>query len=489
MTDSNRVQLAFVDETTPGVTPGSPRMRKARHTSAPLAFQPINTRSNEKRDDRMNSDPIRVGERNDGPVNFELSWPVPDSFLSSLIESALNNAWENTPVRDNDGTADSVITGVAETGGVYTVAAGAAFAAGHLARFTGFGEAGNNGLKKITAGSATVPAVGGSAGVVDEAAPPAHARIKVVGFEGESGDITALADGLGSTSLDFTTLGLAVGQWIKIGGTGSAYRFGAEALNGWARIAAIAANKLTLDNRPAGWTTNDGAGKTLRVFFGDRIKNGDTGKPKTLERGYLGQAVPSYIAQRGMEVNELTLSIEARREITGGVSLMGLGASVSNTPLDASPDPAPDSGIYRVMAASANVNRIGEAGGQLSSPNYVRSAQLRLSNNLREIIAADNVATVALGRGSLDITVTLQTYFGDKSLYERMLAGTATSLDQRIMDGNRALIIAYPRLTDIDGNPDDGGSNTDIMLAQQKQASFDSLTNAQILIDRFEYTE
>lgn len=489
MTDSNRVQLAFVDETTPGTTPASPRMRKARHTSAPLAYQPVNTRSNEKRDDRMVSDPIRVGETNGGSVNFELSWPVPDSFLSSVIESALNSAWVNSPVRDNDGVADSVITGVTGSGGVYTVTTGPAFVVGHLARFSGFATAGNNGLKRITTGSATVPAVGASVGVVDEASPPATARIKVIGFEATAGDVTAEADGLASTTLDFTTLGLAVGQWIKIGGAGAAYRFAVDALNGWARVTGVAAKKLTLDHLPSGWTTNDGSGKTLRVFFGDRIKNGVTPKARTLERGYLGQQTPSYIVQRGMEVNELTLSIEARREITGGATFMGLGGAVSTTPLDASPDAAPDSGTYRVMAAGANVNRISEAGAMLSAPNHVRSAQLRLTNNLREITAVDELATVALGRGSLDITVTVQTYFGDKSLYERMLAGTATSLAQRIFDGERALIIAYPRLTDIDGNPDDGGSNTDVTLPQQKQASFDALTNAQILIDRFEYWE
>jgi hypothetical protein len=31
---------------------------------------------------------------------------------------------------------------------------------------------------------------------------------------------------------------------------------------------------LTLDNKPAGWGTDSGAGKTIKVWFGDQIRNG-----------------------------------------------------------------------------------------------------------------------------------------------------------------------------------------------------------------------
>ncbi|MBL3683997.1 hypothetical protein F2981_02515 [Sinorhizobium meliloti] len=58
-------------------------------------------------------------------------------------------------------------------------------------------------------------------------------------------------------------------------------------MNGWARIVAVTAGKLTLDNLPTGWAANAGAGKTLRVFFGDRIKNGVTMFSNTIERGWL----------------------------------------------------------------------------------------------------------------------------------------------------------------------------------------------------------
>ncbi|RVQ00694.1 phage tail tube protein, partial [Sinorhizobium meliloti] len=231
--DTNRVRMTVARETTLGETPANPRMRSHRFTGEGLQYQPSFVQSEEIRDDRMNSDPIKVNETSQGPINGELSYPADQSPLSLFLESLFFNAWQNTPQRDNGGTADSVITGVTGAGGVVTVTAGAAFAVGHLVRLSGFGEGGNNGLFKITTGSATVPAVG-AALLTDEAAPPANARMKVVGFEGGAGDIAAVVDGLTATTLNFMTLGLAVGQWVKIGGAGAAYRFAVEALNGWA---------------------------------------------------------------------------------------------------------------------------------------------------------------------------------------------------------------------------------------------------------------
>ncbi|TIU89309.1 MAG: hypothetical protein E5W09_34920, partial [Mesorhizobium sp.] len=94
------------------------------------------------------------------------------------LKTLMCSTWLNTPFRDNDGVADSVITGLADTTDVATVTAGAAFVVGQLVRFTGFTPSANNGVLKCTTGSATVPAFLG-AGFVAEAAPPATARMKV----------------------------------------------------------------------------------------------------------------------------------------------------------------------------------------------------------------------------------------------------------------------------------------------------------------------
>jgi hypothetical protein len=243
-------------------------MLTVRNTGESLSYQPNMITSNEIRSDRMNADPILVGQTNGGAVNIEFHYPVQNSGLDYFIASAMVAAWTNTPTRDNDGTADSVITDVAATTGVMTVSStGGTFVVGHLIRNSNFTNSGNNGLFRITTGSATAPAVGASI-FTNETAPPATARIKVVGFQGASGDITATATGLGSTTLDFTTLGIVAGQWLKISAEGGAYSFATAALADWVRVTAITATALTFDNRPSGWTTDSGTS--------DRLENQNT---------------------------------------------------------------------------------------------------------------------------------------------------------------------------------------------------------------------
>lgn len=488
MSDSNRVQTAFVRESTRGTTPGTPRMRKVRFTGENLQFRPDFVQSDEIRDDRMNSDPIKVGESNSGTITCELSYPYPESFLSEAIACGMQNDWVETPTRDNDGTADSVITDVANSGSAVTVVTGPAYVAGHLVRHTGFTAAANNGIFKVTTGGATSYACA-DATFTDEAAPPAAARSKVVGFVGGSGDITATATGLGSSSLDFETLGLAVGQWIKIGGDATGDKFGTAALNGWARITAIDTNALTLDNRPTGWTTDSGSGKTIKVWFGDYIRNGVSDFGMTLERGFLDQDTPTYVAQRGMTVDRMTFGIERKRPATVSFDFIGMGGSESTTPLDASPDEAPSNADYPIMAGSANVGRLAESGSAISGKNYVQSVQIALSNNLRAIEAVDSVAPVDIGSGECAVEVSATTYFGSDTLYAKLLAGTATNINTRLDKGTQALIFTEPRLTAMEGNPAASGKNQDVTLPLRLMASKDPLTAVQFQLDRLEYFE
>ena len=259
MTSANRLQLAYVEESTLGTTPASPDMTKIRTTGEGLVHDISNIQSQEIRADRKNSDLVQVSAQNTGPINAELSAEAFDA----LIAGAMFNDWTLMPTRDNDGTADSVITDVTAASDDYTFTTGAAFAEGHLVRASGFTNTENNGLFRAESGSGATSLVTAD-GRVDESAPPADAKLRVVGFEGESGDITATAGGLGSSTLDFTTLGLSVGQWIYIGGGAVGEQFATSALNTYAKISAIAANALTLSNKPAGWTTDAGASKTIR---------------------------------------------------------------------------------------------------------------------------------------------------------------------------------------------------------------------------------
>lgn len=493
MTDSNRCRVSVVREITLGTTPTTPTMRIARITGEGLRYAPQFVNSDEIRADRMSADPTKVNETNAGPINFELFYPQPRSALSEMLVSAMLNDWVNTPEWDNDQTADSVITGVTATTGTFAIVdqsgsggfAGTSVKAGHLIRSTGFANANNNTVRKVTSATATTIVVGASI-LTDEAAPPAGARIKVVGFEGASGDITATASGLASTTLDFTTLGLSVGQWIKIGGSATSNQFATTACNGWARITAIAAHALTLDNLPSGWTTDTGTGKTIRVFFGDLIKNGTTLYGLSIERSFLGQAAPTHIIQRGMCGNSLRLDFASERIITGAVEFIGLSGS-QGTSANGSTYAAAPTGT--AMAANASVGRIAEGGVTVASPNWVRTAGISLANNLRTQTAVGTVGAVGIGMGECEVTVSLESYFGSNALYQKLLAGTPTSVNLRSTQNSQAVIADVPRLTLTDGSPNAAGKNQDVTLGLTGRASYDSTMMAHLIINRLEYYE
>lgn len=492
MPSSNRTQVTSVRETTVGTTPGTPRMRLRRVNGEELRLVPLFLESNETRPDGMASDVIRGGKQSDGSVPYDMIYPFPDSPNDTDICSAFYNDFTNTATRFNDGTADSVITAVATTGEVVTCTTGTAFVAGQLVRLTGFGVSGNNVVAKCTTGSATVPAFVG-AGLTDEAAPAAAARMKVVGFQGASGDITATATGLGSTSLNFTTLGLAVGQWIKIGGSATADKFATAALNSTARITAIAATALTLDHRPTGWTTDAGTSKTIKVWVGDQIKNGTTQVGQTFERGFLGQGTPNYFVQPGMVVSNQAFNFALNQPVLVANTYQGMGGSFSTSPLDASPDASLPIATYPTFVTRVHIARFTEGGTTNSSPNFLRGMTIAINNNSTMIEAIDAEAAQGITKHALAVTGTAEFYFGNNALLTKYFAGTPTSLSTYAYNSlsGQALIFAIPRVIFAgDGSPNASGRNVDVMLPLSWTASKDeTVTNAMITLDRFEYVE
>lgn len=488
---SNRTQITQVIETVLGTTPATPRMRTKIVTGESLTYAPSFADSAELRSDRMTSDSIMVGLDSGGSLNWEFHYPAPNSPEDADIQSAFFNPWTNTPVRDNDGTPDSVITDIGTTASTLTCTTGAAFVLGHLVRTTGFAQAANNTVAKVTTGG-TTSYVATGAGYVAEAAPPGTARAKVVGFQGAAADITATATGLASTTLDFTTLGLIPGQWIKIGGSGAGNKFATAPCNAKARVTAIAAHALTCDNLPSGWTIDAGVGKTISVWFGDQIKNGVTTVSQSIERGYLAQAIPSYILQPGMVASQWQISLTAKQIITGTTTYMGMTASMpGTTTVDASPDPAPSSAVYPQFAASANVGRVAENGVTLTSPNWCTALDVTIANNIAAVESLDAVGPQDLVGQECTVTGNSTTIFGDTSILTRFFAGTPTSLSAALQKGSQMVILSIPRATYTGGgSPNATGKNQLVTAKFSWKASKDeTLTNAIICMDRLEYFE
>lgn len=144
---------------------------------------------------------------------------------------------------------------------------------GGLVLLQGFASPLNNGLKVVSAADADSVTVGNTA---DDADPLEGASLTQCGQQFEAGDVSlVITDGiyqLVSTVFDFTTIGLSEGEWIFVGGGAVANRFTNNI--GYARVSAIEEDALTFDKVSwANYSAEDGAGKTIQIFFGTFIRN------------------------------------------------------------------------------------------------------------------------------------------------------------------------------------------------------------------------
>lgn len=500
MSDANRTAVRIVRETTPGTTPASPRFRELRITGSDLNTEVQTVISNELRDDGNVVDTTRVGLLGQGTVPFELSFGGP--FFDEVLPGVLRSDWISAPVRDNDGTADTTISDVNATGGVVTVLTGAStpdsrtkygsFAVGHLVRFSGFTS--NNGLFRCTTASQTVPAFAG-AGLVTEAAPPAAARMKVVGFSGAA--VTEIAVAIGpnrivrsSGSLDFTTLGLQPGQWLKISGYGTA------GVNGWVRIdvgGTITAASIPLDIVPSGWVADLGTGVTPIFWMGDYIRNGVTPRAFTLEEEFSDLTAPEWHYLRGAQISQVQLTEQAQQLVTGSFEVMAMeSADPVTTRFAGATTVAPPNN--EVVNTTSDFGQLLESGSPLPGNNFITGFSLSLNSSLRRRSALGVLGSASLGLGRLVVEGTLSMYYGSSAVLTKLRNSTATSLNTittmpapAVGSVNRqAIVFDLPRIKFQAGNPSVPGVDSDRMFEPTFRALREPTLGYAIHLQRFE---
>lgn len=253
-----------------------------------------------------------------------------------------------------DGAGSVAVTAVTAT--AYTVASGGALAQQTLVYGRGFGVAGNNGLHVVGAAATGTSLI--AAGLAVEASPPATATVEVAGWRGASGDIQMDGSGnITSTTADFTTMGLKAGMWIGVGGdpTNATLNFATAGYRGTARIKAIAAHALTLENQS--WTigaADTGVGKTIDLYWGRWLRvvstlDADYLDPNVGNATYwLEETIPgvgsagatAYVYAKSCAVKQLKLTAGAQQLAELSLSFIGTGITDPNTVRDTGPSTA-----------------------------------------------------------------------------------------------------------------------------------------------------
>ena len=462
--DSNVVGLAIADEVCPGVLPGEqgqpgvPTWRTMEPNSyADFGSEITTVARNPISQSRSNQKGVVTDLEATGGFNQ-------DFMLANIVRQLQGFFFANQrpkPTTVNLNTDPVYISAVAVATGYGVVGANTiGFKSGHLIFAKGFSNAANNGLKVVdtVSGTAIKPV---SANVV-EASPPLAAEISVVGFQFAEGDIavqTPVGDlpRLVATAGDFSTLGLIPGEWIFLGGDDVASQLTGNV--GFARIKSIAAKMLILDKVNWAPVATDGAGKTLRVFFGDVLRNETDPaliKYRTVQmRRTLGSDNDGIQSEYliGAFANEMTLNMPLADKINidlGYIAMDNVQRSGAQGLKPGATAPIERSDVFNT---SSDFSRIKLAAVDPVNGNptplfaFTTEMSLVINNNITMNKALGVLGAMGASAGNFVVSGSINAYFSTVAAVQAVRNNLDVTLDFISVKKNTAMLWDIPLLT------------------------------------------
>lgn len=423
---SNGTGLAIAEEVigTPGTLPGTPVW---------MPFEP-NTYTEFGGQTKLTPrNPITASRQRKKGVVTDLDAAA--GFSTDFVTETLTRVLQGFMFADWRNKTNLSPTAVAA--GAYTVASGgAAFLTNSLLFAEGFSLAANNGLKLVSASTATSVT---AAGTVVEASPPAGDKITCVGHQGASADITLTVNSgiptLGSTALNFTTLGLIPGEWIWIGGDTAITQFATAANNGAYRIKTIAANAIVFDRWPATPVTDTGTGKTIQMFFGHVLKNESSAALQKLRTYHLERQLTTtqYEYVKGAAANTMALNVKKADKVTLDLSFVGLSTERAAVAKSGTRETLP---VQTAFNASTSFTRIrfndDSTGASLAA--YVDELKLTIDNGIDPVKAVSALGGIDINYGDFMVSGSMSAFFTTYASVDAVLNNDDCSIDMLMVE-------------------------------------------------------
>mgnify|MGYP006422183529 CR=1 FL=1 len=468
--DSNITGLRFAVEDTLGVLPGSPTWYGLEPNSyddfggqiSTTARAPINAGRQRKKG--VVTDLDASGGFNNDLTQTNFQRILQGFFFADFREKADTQPFNGTAV---------TITNVDGTNETYDAASGLdIFEAGDLVFASGFTNSANNGLKTVSAATATDVTV--DENVVDESSPPAAARLVQVGAEFADGDVTVDVSGdlpvLQFSTDDPAQLDLVPGEWIYVGGDTTATQFASAANNGYARVFSVttgSGGSIRLDKTQADMVSEGTtSGITLQIFVGRLIKN---------EADPTVQARRSYQLERtlgspddnnsdlqaeyliGSIANEFTLNFSTADKITADLSFVAIdneqrlqseGPKTGNRPQISSGDAYNTSNDFARLKLSI-LDRTNANPTKLFA--FVTEFSVPIANNVspNKAIAVLGAFDVTAGDFTVDGSATA--YFSTVEAVQAVRNNSDVTLDFVLAKNNVGLAVDVPLIALGDG--------------------------------------
>lgn len=460
--DSNITGLRFAEESSLKTLPGTPIWYPLEPNSysdfggqiTTVARNPINPTRQRKKGVTTDLDAS-------GGFNQDLTLTNMTRLLQAFMFADIREKKKTNPMNAVADTISAVTSGTK----TFTLSAGGAgFIANQLVKATDFGTAANNGV--FTVASSTATTVVTVEALVTEAAVPATAALAVVGFQFPSADVSITMNGLlvrlTATTTNMTTLGLIPGEWVYIGGDVVGTTFATN--KGFARISSIAATYLEFDKITwTGAVAEPGTGKTIRLFFGDVLRNESTHaliKRRTLQiertLGDDGSGIQSeYLV--GAVANELSFNIAQADKITTDLTFVAVDNEQRTGATGVKSGTRPTLLSGSAFNTSSDISRIKlslvSATDPAPTPLFAFATELKLDikNNVSPNKAVGVLGAFDTSTGTFEVGGSITAYFASVTAAQAVRNNSDVTVDITLLKKNGAILIDIPLLSLGDG--------------------------------------
>jgi len=470
---TNTISIAYAKETSLGVLPGTPQWKLIEpntinvfgSTIATVARNPISKDRQRKKGTTTDLDSAA-----EFPADMTAEHAL--DFLSNFMFASWTDVevwgpYETNTVVDADATGDS-----------FGVSAGGALAALTLIYARGFTNAANNGLHVVDAGS-TGTEIEVTSSLVTEASPPTTARIEVCGYRTDTGDLDVTVSGtsvtLTTTTLDFTTLGLTVGQTIFVGGEAAANKFATNptANSGYLRIVSIAANSMVCDKSSGNWVTEANTTQDVDIYFGRFLRNVAVDNADFLEESIQFEATwtdleavgtDAYEYAKGNYCNQLTLNLPLSDKATCEFGFVGTDTEPPSTTRASEAENAISPIQTEAFNTTADIARLRiTQTDETNLTSYFKTLTLTVNNNVTPEKVIASLGAAFMNIGNFDVSIESQVIFTDKAIPTAIRNNTTLTMDFSLENSDGAFFFDFPAIT-IGGGDKEFPENESVLM-------------------------
>jgi hypothetical protein len=209
----------------------------------------------------------------------------------------------------------------------------------------------------------------------------------------------------------------------------------------------------------------------------DVLKAGVTRRSFTIERKFADLAVPEFHRYTGCEFNTFALSVSPNAIVSATFGVIGKGLTLATTAVASSTYAAPSD----VQPFDSFTGSIQEGGSPIA---VVTSIEFTLENGLEPLFAVGSKTTNRPSIGKSRLTGTMTTYFTSKTLYEKFINETSSSILLELVDlAGNTYDFEFSNVKYNSGQPDVSGEGA-VTVSMDFVALYDGTDLSQIVITR-----